>query len=134
MKALLVFLLGLFVICSGSAQSTQPKFEELQNQFYKNQKHLKEKNKSFTEEEYEEEDGALSRFRRWEWLMTSRLMPDGTLPDPAIAVRERANYFALHPGASSIRNASWTQVGTLSGTIAGAGRINVIRIDPNNSG
>jgi len=133
MKALLVFLLRILLTSFVYSQSTQPKFESLQKQFYKNYEQLKEQNKPFAEKETDEEDGTLSRFRRWEWLMQTRLMPDGTLPDPGITARERSDYLALHPDEASIRNANWTQVGTLSGTIAGAGRINVIQIDPTNT-
>src|SRR5262245_61358898 len=129
MKAVLVFLLGIIITHPGFAQSTQPKFEDIRKQFYKNHEREREKNKSLIEEDEEGEDGELTRFHRWEWLMQSHLMPDGTLPDPTIAAREREAYFSSHPGAS-VRNATWTQVGTLTGTIAGAGRINVIRIDP----
>src|SRR5690349_15271478 len=67
MKASLVFLLGILLTSFVYSQSTQPKFESLQKQFYTNYEQLKEQNKSFAEKEDEEEDGTLSRFRRWEW-------------------------------------------------------------------
>jgi len=114
---------------SPTSISKQPKLSDLRKRFYQEYDQEKKNNPSIDTEGDEEEDGLLAKFKRWEWLMQTRVMPDGTLPEPGIAATERANYLVSHP-ASGARSISWSQIGINGG---GAGRVNVIRIDPSNT-
>jgi len=89
--------------------------------------------------EEHEEDGNYMLFKRWEWLMHSRSYPSGKLPDPAVIEKEYQNYLANQQNTQHTRHtagttASWTYVGNTTVPTGGdAGRVNRVRVDPNNS-
>src|SRR5689334_19440545 len=44
-----------------------------------------------------ETDGEYSRYQRWEYRMTPRLLKGGFLPEPGILLEEMERYSASHP-------------------------------------
>ncbi len=86
-------------------------------------------------EDEEEENGAFTLFKRWEWFYVQRTFPSGNRPNPAVLERDYKNYLAglntkkpsKHPDATS----SWTYVGSTGDSdLSGVGRVNHIRLMP----
>ncbi|MGP8216816.1 MAG: VPS10 domain-containing protein [Bacteroidia bacterium] len=86
-----------------------------------------------------EEDGNYLLFRRWEWFMHARTYPSGYLPDPAKVEKEYKDFLARQDARKNAHRAfsttaSWSYVGNVNIPSGGdAGRVNRVRIDPNNS-
>ena len=89
-------------------------------------------------EEYENGPfGGYQQFKRWEWFMEPRTFPTGEFFDPEILFKEYQNEkkvqqrLNIHPATTS---ANWSFVGpdVIPSGGGGAGRINVVRIDPSN--
>ncbi len=84
----------------------------------------------------EEKDGMIEHFERWSWLMRGRMDPTGRLPDMKVLAREFDRYRKAHPEhfAATVRTPTWEPVGTAQVPLdgGGAGRINVIALDPTN--
>lgn len=81
-----------------------------------------------------EEDDNMDRFERWAWLMQTRVDAEGNYPEPGILFREWDKYKSTHPqAASGTREANWMPMGsaTVPAEGGGAGRVNVIALDPN---
>jgi photosystem II stability/assembly factor-like uncharacterized protein len=135
MKKSFAFLCCFFLSFPLYSQNAGKNFEELRQRFYEYYDQKKNNPGETSFAEYEEGDGLLKKFKRWEWLMQTRLMPDGTLPASGLAARERKTYLEKHPEQNILREATWTQVGSLvvPSNGGGAGRVNVIKIDPTNS-
>jgi photosystem II stability/assembly factor-like uncharacterized protein len=96
----------------------------------------KDKTPSF--EEYENgEMGGYQQFKRWEWFVEPRVFPSGEFFNPEQVYNEYRKEKAaqarknIHP---AITAANWTFVGpgVIPSLGGGAGRINVMRIDPTN--
>ncbi|HXB14058.1 MAG TPA: hypothetical protein VNZ45_18855, partial [Bacteroidia bacterium] len=89
--------------------------------------------------EEHEEDGNFMLFKRWEWLMHARTYPSGRLPDPAVIEKEYQDYLAKQKTRKSTHGAlaatgTWTYAGNTTIPSGGdAGRVNRVRVDPNNS-
>lgn len=88
--------------------------------------------------EEHEEDGNYMLFRRWEWLMQSRTYPTGVRPDPAVIEKDYQNYLVKQQTKKYRKplatQATWTYAGNTTIPSGGdAGRINRVRVDPNNS-
>lgn len=138
MKYTLPFLCMIVITVNAQQKKSLPasqarNFYTIREQFYSqiDEEELRGKKN----EEEEPADGMLEKFRRWEWLMTTRTFPSGNLPDPAIAAKELSKYKSAHPEISTLRNSNWEPIGTaeVPGNGGGAGRINAMAFDPNNS-
>lgn len=114
-------------------KTTRPNFYTIQKKFYADYEKAEKQN--LVPKPQKEADGILENFHRWEWLMQTRAYPSGNLPDPTIQWREWQKQQTDASLMSNTPQASWTQVGTntVPSLGGGAGRINVVRIDPNNS-
>lgn len=79
-------------------------------------------------------DDLRTKFMRWDYLMKTRVDENGNYPKPGWLFEEKNNYLKSHPDAYSAgsRVADWEPVGTadVPGSAGGAGRVNVIMIDP----
>lgn len=85
--------------------------------------------------EYNQKDDLEDKFKRWEFLMQTRVDANGNYPDPAIQFKETTKYRQLHPQHySGARSATWYPVGSaeVPDEGGGAGRVNVITLDPVN--
>ena len=72
------------------------------------------------------------QYKRWEWFMEPRVQANGQRFNPARVWQEMEQYNKLYPKTASAGN--WTFIGpSATGALAGAGRLNFIRIDPNNA-
>ena len=142
----LVSILSLIIFFSSvNAQSGLKKtglnsFNKGERNFYDIQKSFNEywKKKSAVELNKEEDkDGEWQQFKRWEWFAEQRVYPSGNFFDPEILVNEYFKYKAEHPVQKSLgdRTANWSFIGpqTVPGNGGGAGRINCIAFDPNNT-
>jgi photosystem II stability/assembly factor-like uncharacterized protein len=89
------------------------------------------------EKEDKEGDGVIQQFKRWQWLMRSRTWPSGNMPDPGIQWKEWSKLQNEHPEMMRATTPlpAWSQVGNniVPTQGGGAGRINVVRVDPNNN-
>ena len=90
------------------------------------------KRKGQVEEENEFEIPGYNQFKRWEWFMAPRVDQNGNRFDPSAAWRESKNYRKQYQNFSA---GNWTIIGPVSSppSSGGAGRLNFVRIDPNNS-
>src|ERR1700749_816839 len=78
-----------------------PKYNvhDVQKAFYKwyaaEQKHNKAiRAHKHDGDEEEEQNGAYTQFKRWEWFYKSRTFPSGNRPNPAVLERDYNNYLA----------------------------------------
>ena len=138
MKKKLLFFVAIAIIACTQvhAQNKTVKpanFYEIQKKFYAD--YAKMEKQHLAPKQEKESDGILENFHRWEWLMQTRAYPSGNLPDPTIQLREWQKQNADASLLSAAPQAVWTQIGTntVPSLGGGAGRINVVRIDPNNS-
>lgn len=119
-------------ITSVRKEVQKPNFYNVQEKF---NNYWKDREVSMKEAENAEE-GGYEQFKRWEWFMKQRTFPSGQFPQPDILFREYKRYQQTHPVAN-LRTASpnWSFIGpaVVPGGGGGAGRVNVIRFDPNNS-
>ncbi|HEU4718808.1 MAG TPA: glycosyl hydrolase, partial [Bacteroidia bacterium] len=94
-------------------------------------------------DENEDLDGMYFQFKRWEYFMQPRLGPNGETTLPATTYQRFMDYLQSNPAAMAQHNASvartatsnsWSFVGpTGAPTNSGAGRVNCVRFDPNNT-
>ncbi|MBC8045187.1 MAG: T9SS type A sorting domain-containing protein [Fimbriimonadaceae bacterium] len=107
--------------------------------FYEVRDAFMEKNKALAAEYelfgvgYEENDDTYRHFKRWEFLMQTRVDANGNFPDPGIVFKETVRYKNAHPEFyAGSRSADWFPVAdeTVPSAGGGAGRINVIVLDP----
>ncbi len=111
---------------------SKPNLKEVEDKF---EAYWKGKNPSVDEAENREE-GGYQQFRRWQWFAKQRMYPSGNMFDPEILYKESRRYqqsAALF--RTNSRTANWEFIGpaVVPASGGGAGRINVIRIQPNNS-
>jgi hypothetical protein len=123
-------------------------FYEVQKDFQKHFKkyekeRIREKRKGAKPGEEEEESG-YEVFKRWESYMEPRVYPSGDMSLPSTTYATYTawlkNYNDSHTDAPASSGGNWTElgpVGSPSGpspySRTGAGRVNFIRFDPNNS-
>ncbi len=104
-------------------------FYEIQksSQDYWTGKNIKEKGKGW------------KPFKRWEWFWEQRVYPNGKFPDAMHLYNESQSYVQSHTkqqkGGNQLKINNWTEMGPFQsvGGYAGLGRINCVRVDPNNS-
>lgn len=77
------------------------------------------------------------QFKRWEWYWETRILPDGTFPNPIIVWNEWEKYLQTHPDALQKMGelgANWQFMGpaTTPGGYNGLGRLNCIAFHPTN--
>ncbi|HEU4718694.1 MAG TPA: T9SS type A sorting domain-containing protein [Bacteroidia bacterium] len=83
-----------------------------------------------------EEGGGWQQFKRWEWFAEQRTYPSGNFPDPGILFDQYRVYKTQYANQNArSASASWSFIGphVVPGNGGGAGRINCITFDPNNS-
>ncbi len=95
-------------------------------------------------EEENAEQGGYQQFKRWEWFMEQRTFPSGNFFNPEVLYKEyeryKPNFNQEHSGRFAQGNpntatANWSYLGPnqTPGGGGGAGRINCLTFDPNNS-
>ena len=125
-------------------QNPEVNFYDVQkefNKYYQQKKAENDKEKAskpwikrlFNPEKGEESEiSGYTQYKRWEWFMQPRVGPAGERFNPAQAWMEMAQYKKQFNSLMGAGN--WTFIGpTFTNALAGAGRINFVRIDPNNS-
>jgi len=85
-----------------------------------------------------EEDGNYLLYKRWEYMMQPRTYPTGKMPDVAAITKEYQDFLNNQNNKKSSHKlqstATWTYAGNTSIPNGGdCGRVNRIRIDPNNT-
>jgi photosystem II stability/assembly factor-like uncharacterized protein len=97
------------------------------------QKYWEGKTPSDTEAENAEEEG-YQQFKRWEAFMLQRTYPSGVFPSPEALYQQYKSYPWQNSGVGRA-TAGWSFIGphVVPGNGGGAGRINCIEFDPNNS-
>jgi PKD repeat protein len=88
--------------------------------------------------EEHEEDGNYLLYKRWEYMMQPRTYPSGKIPDVLAITKEYQDFLNTQNNKKSSHKlqstATWTYAGNTSIPNGGdCGRVNRIRIDPNNS-
>jgi photosystem II stability/assembly factor-like uncharacterized protein len=136
MKKLAALLFAIsFITITANAQSANRNLHNIRKKFYTEFERLERQGK--IEKEEKDGDGLMQQFRRWEYLMRSRTFPSGDIPDGAIQWREWQRYQNMHATQFEriAAQPQWQQVGTnvVPSLGGGAGRINVIRLAPNNT-
>lgn len=72
------------------------------------------------------------QYKRWEWLMAPRVHANGQRFNPGQTWQAMEEYHKLYPKTAAAGN--WTIIGpSATGSLSGAGRLNFVRIDPNNA-
>ncbi len=114
--------------------NTKPNFYDIQKIF---NEYWKKKSANVIDKKGKDKDGEWQQFKRWEWFTEQRVYPSGNFSDPEILVKEYFKYKAEHSTEKSLgeRSANWTFLGPqiVPGGGGGAGRINCMAFDPNNS-
>ncbi|GAB4135000.1 MAG: hypothetical protein Fur0041_08770 [Bacteroidia bacterium] len=95
-----------------------------------------------TAESESEKDGMYFKYRRWEWYNGPRVYPSGDLTLTQQTYRNFSQYLASNPAAAaqhqnslsrSAQSSGWNFVGPVGApTGTGAGRINAVRVSPQN--
>lgn len=136
---LLAFSTLLCVFSNAQNTLNSPRnFYQIQKQFYSRYTQLEKRGSVEKKEVGEKEDGLITKFHRWEYLMRSRTFPSGNLPDGNIQWNEWQKFMESNAAGFAARTAAqpvWQQVGsnTVPSQGGGIGRVNVVRIDPNNT-
>lgn len=144
MKKALTLAAGLLLLAAFARAQTFLKEPPLENRpadkpatFWDVQKAFEEywegKMPSDTEAENAEEEG-YQQFKRWEAFMLQRTYPSGVFPSPEILYQQSRTY-EIPYSAAARSTAGWSFIGphVVPGNGGGAGRINCIEFDPNNS-
>lgn len=135
----LLFVLPFLLICGmvTAQKNQQPvrNLNEISRKFYA--EYERQIKAGILQREDKLSDGILKQFQRWEYLMRGKTWPSGNLPDMAAQWKEWNASYKQHPEMYAAQAAlpAWSQVGTnqVPSNGGGAGRINVVRVDPNNS-
>lgn len=121
---------------------------DVQKAFYKwyRATHKEDKDKEQTKAGGEDEDGAYSFFKRWEWYNLPRADKNGNRPDPYKLSSEYSSYLKNNSGHSlhrAIHNAAglgnWSYAGNTTvptnsnSGFGGDGRVNRVRVMPGNT-
>lgn len=137
-KTLLFVLPFLLIFGLVTAQKNQlpvRNLNEISKKFYA--EYERQIKAGIRQREDKQADGILKQFQRWEYLMRSRTWPSGNLPAISSQWNEWKTSQTKHPEMYAAQAAlpAWSQVGAnlVPSNGGGAGRINVVRIDPNNS-
>ncbi len=121
-----------------------PKYNvhDVQRAFYKWYAYQQKHNKAFKAhkragDDEEEENGAFTQFKRWEWFYVKRTFPTGNRINPAVLERDYNNYLAGFNKKRSTRQvmatSSWHYIGSTGDSdLSGVGRVNHIRYMPGN--
>ncbi len=144
-----VFVAALLISGSTNAQDWVSKMQDPSVNFFEVQKDFndlylqkerkleRERRKAvrkgrIAEIENDDEMPGYNQFKRWEWFMAPRVAENGDRFDPANVWRESVKY---HQQYKTFSAGNWTLIGpsTTTAGLAGAGRLNFIRIDPNNA-
>ncbi|CAN5443679.1 T9SS type A sorting domain-containing protein [soil metagenome] len=108
-------------------------FKEIQQAFHE---YWKGKEINAEDEGENAEEGGYQQFARWEYLMHTRTAPDGNFFDQDILCKE---YYRLkgndHANEKALSLPQWNYIGQnqVPTNGGGTGRLNVVRIDPNNT-
>ncbi len=119
-------------------------FYEIQKAFaLYEKKQLRQRSKAGNDEQEEGEGPfpGFTQFNRWAWHMEQRVYPSGDITLPSTAFKEfekyKASSFYTSRNSRSIPPANWIALGptgtVTNGDWGGAGRVNFLRFDPNNS-
>lgn len=75
------------------------------------------------------------QFKRWEYFWEPRLYPSGDMVDPGVAYRAKAEERRNNPNPNRMMSGVWNYIGNTDVPTngGGAGRINMVRVDPNNA-
>jgi PKD repeat protein/photosystem II stability/assembly factor-like uncharacterized protein len=108
-------------------------YEKAKSEKEREQKREKRRGIAVNEEEESEVPGYF-QYKRWEWFMASRVSANGDRFDKGMLWHETRKYAQRFNNNKVMGAGNWTFIGpTYSSNLAGAGRLNFIRIDPNNS-
>jgi len=139
-KALLCILILFTVTVAAQTAHQHPNFYDIQKAFYAShpeaapfyaaQHPEAQEQEAANEEKFH--DGDIEQFKRWEAFMEPRVYPSGNFFDPGILMREYYQYNQSHP--ATLRSGDWQLIGPdivpQGVSLAGAGRINTIAINP----
>ncbi|MBC8172435.1 MAG: hypothetical protein H7X71_00900, partial [Chitinophagales bacterium] len=141
-KQISTIILFTLFISEGFAQTLEkkespfmknsPDFYEIQNAWYEKYDSILLEYEVFGGE-FNEADDLMDKFKRWEFIMKTRVDQYGNFPDPAIVFKETEKYKLAHPEAfSNSRSATWAPFGDAVVPVngGGSGRINCIQLDP----
>jgi photosystem II stability/assembly factor-like uncharacterized protein len=129
-----VFL--LFLLNAHSyAQKWMSMMEDPDINFYEVQKEFYDFYKSKLENSSDEprKDGPYSRFKKWELEMMPKVYPTGIRPQPQKLYKEWLRIKNINNSDRATANWSFIGPSTLPGNGGGAGKVNCISIDPNNT-
>lgn len=135
MKKLLRSLIAIAVIASvskiGSAQTWFEMMDDPNANFYDIQAAF---NQYWQGKDHTEKGKGWKQFKRWEWFMEPRVYPTGERFSPDLAYRNYLQWLDEQPAHRS-PNGNWVSLGpnTVPSNGGGAGRINKIAFDPQNS-
>ena len=107
-------------------KTSNPSLKEVQDAFYE-----------YWNERPIEKGQGYKQFKRWEWFVENRMLPDGKLPDANITVKnfslfQQSNTEKVNRNSST---ANWSFLGpsTSAGGYSGIGRINCMAFHPTNA-
>ncbi len=112
-------------------------FYDVQKAFYKYMEKMeRKKKKNNGPQSHEAEIPGYTMFKRWEWFMAPRVYPTGDRSNLLRSGEEMFNYYNnLRVNPSVQQAGAWSLLGpvnTIPSNGGGCGRLNCVRIDPNN--
>jgi len=134
-KYIFTFFLVSFFYTSVYSQKWLAMMEDPEVNFYEVQKEFYNyyQSKSINSNDEPRMDGPYNRFKKWEAMMEPRVFPTGIRPQPQKMYQE---WLKLKNQENSNRaSANWSFIGpsSLPSNGGGAGKVNCISIDPNNT-
>ncbi|HTB07280.1 MAG TPA: T9SS type A sorting domain-containing protein [Bacteroidia bacterium] len=110
---------------------------DVQKAFYKWYATQPQNNSSVTDKDEEEENGAYTLFKRWEWFYVQRTFPTGDRPNPAQMEKDYNTFLASqkasHKSTKASSSSNWSYFGSIGdANLSGVGRVNHIRFMPGN--
>lgn len=135
MKRQILTLAAFVVTIAAYSQTTSRNLNTIRKKFFEEKERLEKEER--LKEEDGDGDGLVQQFRRWEYLMKSRVTASGDIFDGDMQWKEWQKYQATHSEqfAAMVTQPKWQQVGSslVPSLGGGAGRINVIRFDPSDT-
>lgn len=134
-KYITIILAFLFVLNLNEAKTqpwmekfvgvSNPKLQDVEAEF----------NNYWSDKDFKVKGSGWKPFKRYIEFWKSRVLPDGSFPDPSFQFNEYQKFNKLNNKNNSTQGAvSWTNIGptTSPGGYAGIGRVNCVRVNPIN--
>lgn len=138
MKQFFYILFCFFILQSYAQDWRQKAFEEGSN-YFEIVKNKREELSNLRSSKNRADQKKIKQFERWAYFWESRVLPDGSFPNPMLTYNEWNKYLETHNNQEKTSSGTWSVFGptvipeSTVGFYAGMGRLNVVTFNPNNS-